>query len=148
MKTAVVFYSKHHGNTKKLLDAVAKNNDVTLIDALAQPDADLSGFDLIGFASGVYYSKFHKSVLKIAENVPNGKPVFFMYTYGAKKDGYTKAVREAVQRRSAVILGEYGCMGFDTFGPLKLIGGIAKGRPNDEEVRDAVRFFNSLSDKI
>ena len=32
MKTAIVYYSAHHGNTKKLLDAIAVKNAVTLID--------------------------------------------------------------------------------------------------------------------
>ena len=30
MKTAIVFYSRHHGNTKKLLDAIAEKYPVTL----------------------------------------------------------------------------------------------------------------------
>ena len=41
MKTAIVYYSKHHGNTKKLLDAIAGENEVTLIDVTDQSDADL-----------------------------------------------------------------------------------------------------------
>ena len=50
MKTAIVYYSAHHGNTKKLVEAVAQGRDVTLIDALAVKTADLSGYALIGFA--------------------------------------------------------------------------------------------------
>lgn len=107
MKTAIVYYSKHHGNTKKLLDAIAKQNDVTLIDVLENPQANLSAYDRIGFASGIYYSKFHKSLLKFAEEqLPKGKPVFFLYTYGAEKQGYTAAIAEAVKKRGARILGE------------------------------------------
>ena len=67
MKTAIVYYSEHHGNTKKLLDAIAKQGDVTLIEASGGPQTDLSEYELIGFASGIYYSKFHESVLRIAE---------------------------------------------------------------------------------
>jgi flavodoxin len=29
MKTAIVYYSQHHGNTKKLLDAIAEKHDVS-----------------------------------------------------------------------------------------------------------------------
>ena len=54
MKTAIVYYSQHHGNTKKLLDAIASKDAVTLIDVTEQPDADLSAFDRIGFASGIF----------------------------------------------------------------------------------------------
>lgn len=32
MKTAIVYYSKHHGNTKKLLENISETSDVTLID--------------------------------------------------------------------------------------------------------------------
>ncbi len=145
MKTAIVYYSKHHGNTKKLLDAIAAGQDVTLIDAAQTSSADLSRYDAVGFASGVYYSKFHKSVLKLAEEcLPQGKPVFFLYTCGAQKDGYTKAIAEAAQKRGARILGEYGCLGFDTFGPFRLIGGIAKGHPTADEIKAAAAFYRSL----
>ena len=144
MKTAIVYYSKHHENTLKLLRAIREADpDVTLIDALE--GGDLSGYDAVGFASGIYYSTFHKSVIKIArEQLPEGKRTFFLYTYGAKRDGYTAGIREAVTQRHAQVLGEYGCYGFNTFGPLRLIGGIAKGRPNAEDVRGAAAFYEGL----
>ena len=64
MKTAIVYASVHHGNTKKIIDEIAKTNDVELIDATQTVEKDLSEYDLIGFASGVYGGKFHQSVLK------------------------------------------------------------------------------------
>lgn len=145
MKTAIVYYSKHHGNTKKLIDAISAVHDVTAIDASQVSKADLSGYDLVGFASGIYYSKFHKSVLQFAEqNLPENKDVFFLYTCGAEKKGYTNSIAGAVNKHHANILGEYVCLGFDTFGPFKLIGGIAKGHPDKEEIQQAVNFFNGL----
>jgi len=148
MKTAIVYYSKHHGNTKKLLDAIAKQGDVTLIEAAGNLDTDLSGYDLIGFASGIYYSKFQKTVLRFAEkNLPQGKKVFFIYTYGAEKKGYTDAIKQITDSKRAQVVGAYGCFGFDTFGPFKLIGGLAKGHPNDEDIARAVKCFNEISKK-
>lgn len=145
MKTAIVYYSKHHGNTKKLLDAIAAQHDVTLLDATQTKTADLTAYDAVGFASGIYYSKFHKSVLEFArKNLPEGKKVFFLYTYGAEKKGYTKAIAEVVGEHGARILGEYGCFGFNTFGPFKLIGGIAKGHPNADDLKAAVKFYDAL----
>lgn len=145
MKTAVVYYSKHHGNTKKVLDAIAEKFDITLINAAEIPIADLSEYDLIGFASGIYYSKFHKSVLTFAENnLPKSKKVFFIYTCGAEKVGYTDAIVKVAESKEADLLGEYGCLGFDTFGPFKLIGGIAKGHPDTTELDGAVEFFEKI----
>ena len=36
MKTAIVYASVHHGNTKKLLDEISKQCEVDLIDATIQ----------------------------------------------------------------------------------------------------------------
>lgn len=147
MKTAIVYYSKHHENTKRLLDAIkrASSDEITLFDVTKTPSADLEEYDLIGFASGIYYSKFEKRVLEFAKsNTPNGKNVFLIYTYGVEKKGYTNAIREALAGKDADILGEFGCLGFNTFGPFKLIGGIAKNHPNSTEVERAVSFYHDL----
>lgn len=149
MKTAIVYYSKHHGNTKKLIDAIAEKHEITLIDATQGNTESLDKYDLIGFASGIYYSKFHKSVLKYAEtNLPANKKVFFIYTYGAKKDGYTKVIKETVSHKSSNIIGKYGCFGFNTFGPFKLIGGIAKGHPDNQELNNAIKFYDNILKKL
>lgn len=145
MKTAIVYYSKHHGNTKKLLDEIAKNHDVDLFDITNNSNINLQGYDQIGFASGIYYSKFNKNLLKFAkENFPKNGKTFFIYTYGAKKDGYTKAIRDALAPQIPQILGEYGCFGFNTFGPFKLIGGMAKGHPDADELKNVVKFYENL----
>ena len=42
MSTAIIYYSKHHGNTKKLLDAIAARYEVTLVGGICKghPDQD------------------------------------------------------------------------------------------------------------
>lgn len=150
MKTAIIYYSKHHENTKQLLDAIQKEfpDEITLIDVTTTSSASLEEYDLIGYASGIYYSKFEKRVLNFAVNhTPNGKNVFFIYTYGAEKNGYTKAIREALNGKNAKILGEFGCNGFDTFGPFKLIGGIAKNHPDNTDINNAIDFYKNLRSK-
>ena len=77
MKTAIVYYSKHHGNTKKLLDAIAAECEVALIDVTAQPSADLSDYDRIGLASGIYYSSFARQLLDFTQDhLPENRDVF------------------------------------------------------------------------
>lgn len=148
MKIAIIYYSKHHENTKKLLDAISANYEVTLIDALQTKEYDLTNYDLIGFASGIYYSKFHKSVLQFAEtNLPKNKSVFFIYTYGGKREGYTKAIEAIALNKSADIKGAFGCSGFNTFGPFKLVGGIAKGHPDKTDIDNVISFFDNIIGK-
>lgn len=145
MKTAIVYYSAHHGNTKKLLDAIAAKHDVTLIDVTKTPEADLSGYDRIGLASGIYYSSFAKQLLAWAEaRLPEGKDVFYIFTHGAPKGMFLAAVRKIAETRHCRELGDYHCQGYDTFGPFKLVGGIAKGHPTEDEIRGAVSFYEGL----
>ncbi len=143
MKAVIVYYSSHHGNTEKLVRAVAQGRDIALIDAASTKSADLNGYDLIGFASGIYFGKFHESVLEFARNnLPRGKKVFFLSTYGGSSN--TTAIRKEVQAKSAQVAGEFGCKGYDTFGPFKLVGGIAKGHPNAADLEQACQFFETL----
>ena len=145
MKTAIVYYSRHHGNTKKLLDAISENNEVTLIDVTEQPSADLSAYDRIGLASGIYYNSFSKQLLEFAEkHLPEKKKVFYIYTHGAPKGMFLNAVRKIAEQKHCREIGSYHCLGFDTFGPFKLVGGIAKGHPTEEEIKEAVAFYQKL----
>lgn len=58
MRKVIVYSSVHHGNTEKLVKSIAEECQVDLIDAVKQPDADLSSYDTIGFASGIYFQNF------------------------------------------------------------------------------------------
>ena len=144
-KTAIVFASTHHQNTRKLADAIAAAHDVTLIDATRCEVADLTNYDIIGFASGIDFSRFYAPVEAfLARNLPLGKRVFFLYTAAAPSPRFTQSVKAAATQKGAVLLGEYGCKGYNTYGPWKLIGGMNKRHPTAKEVADAVAFFESL----
>ena len=147
MKTVIVYYSKHHGNTKKLLDAISKTEDVDLLNVIGNTSADLSAYDRIGFASGIYYGSFAKQIISFAEDhLPENKSVFYIYTHGAPRGDFLKGMRNIVARKHCKELGEYRCQGYDTFGPFKLVGGIAKGHPTDEEITAAVTFYRKLGE--
>ena len=146
MKTAIVYYSKHHGNTKKLLDAIAEADAaVTLLDVTEDPGTDLASFDRIGFASGIYYGSFAKKIIAYAdENLPEGKDVFYIYTHGAPKGGFLKSIRDIAEKKHCREIGSYHCLGYDTFVLFKVVGGIAKGHPTEEEITGAVEFYKQL----
>ena len=146
MTTAIVYYSRHHGNTKKLLDAIAAaDSSVTLIDVTEQPDVDLTSYDRIGLASGIYFSSFSKQMISFAEaRLPEGKDVFYIYTHGAPTGGFLAGIRAVADRKHCRELGKFDCLGFDTFGPFKLVGGIAKGHPDENDLAAAVQFYQTL----
>lgn len=144
MKVAIVYGSYHHGNTKKLVDAISSKYNVTLFDALKDNDIDLTAFDVVGFASGIYYSRFYPQVIETMEkNLPKNKKVFFLFTCGSKHELYRRIVSKIAEKKHCFILGQYGCLGYDTYGPFKLVGGIAKGHPNKKDIEGAVSFFEN-----
>lgn len=68
------------------------------------------------------------------------------YTHGAPKGDFLKGMCNIVAWKHCKELGEYRCQGYDTFGPFKLVGGIAKGHPTDEEIAAAVTFYRKLGE--
>ena len=148
MKTAICYYSRHHGNTRKVLEAMAEEGHLDLIDVTARQAVRLEEYDCVGFASGIYFGKFQESVLSFARQyLPAGKPVFFVCTYGGAKGSGTKTLRQIAREKGCPVLGEFCCKGYDTFGPFKLVGGIAKGRPNARDLEKARKFYRALQQK-
>lgn len=145
MKTVIVYASMHHENTKKLAEAIAQNEGAEMINAVTQQKADLSEYDLIGFASGVSFGKYYPQILKFMENnLPSGKKVFFIHTAGSPRESHNSAALEIAKKKQCECVGTYFCKGYDTYGPFKFIGGLAKGHPNEEEIAGAVEFFGKI----
>lgn len=46
MKTLILYYSSHHGNTKKLVDAIVAQGNVTAVDVSAATVTDCSDYDM------------------------------------------------------------------------------------------------------
>ena len=93
----------------------------------------------------IYFSAFAKQIISFAEaRLPEGKDVFYIYTHGAPVGGFLKGMRDIAEKKRCRELGKYDCLGFDTFGPFKLVGGIAKGHPTEDEIEDAVSFYMKL----
>lgn len=149
MKTAICYYSRHHGNTRKVLEAMAGEGGAELIDVTARRAVRLEEYDCIGFASGIYYGTFQEGVLQFARQyLPEGKDVFFVCTYGVYRRGYSSAIGQIALEKGCRVLGTFGCRGFDTFGPFRLVGGIAKGRPNERDLDKARSFFRQIQNRL
>ena len=147
-RTLIVCFSTHHGNTRRVVDALAEEHgDITVVDVKEAQSFDLSEYTIIGLASGIYYGQFGKPLVSWAETIPENTRVFTLYTCGFKADGYVNAIHDVLRRRNCRILDSYGCLGYDTFGPFRLIGGIAKGHPTPTDIRQASSFYEHLKQK-
>ena len=146
MKTIIIYASTHHGNTKKVVDAISKECDVELVDATRVHEKDLREYDLIGFASGIFFTKFSDQVLNFARvNLPVNKNVFFIATAGNPMKGNFNSIAEVIKDKKCNEVGRFQCKGFDTYGPFKLFGGIQKGHPDEAELKAAVDFYKGIT---
>ncbi len=147
MKIAIVYASVHHGNTKKLVDAIADAYGTELIDATKIKEKNLSEYDAIGFASGIYYGKFHQAVLNFASvNLPQEKTVFLICTHGG--NAAFGSIEAILKNKRCSITDRFSCKGYDTFGPFRLIGGIAKGHPDDKDIKSVLDFYDGIIKKM
>lgn len=147
MKTIILYYSNHHGNTKKLVDAIQASDpeNVEILDVTTDGPRDLSGYDWIGVASGIYAGSFGKPLLNyMKENLPAGKNVFILFTSAFDRDSLSSSARKVIEEKKCLCMGQYSCPGYNTFGPFKLVGGTAKGHPTQAEIDGAVKFYKSL----
>ena len=114
IKTAIIYCSRHQGNTKKLIDAIASQYPVELFNVNELKDnIDWAAYDVVGIASGVFMEKFYKPILKYAERfMPNGQRIFILFTSGAPGAARFKKLQEIADAKNAHILGVYGCRGY------------------------------------
>ena len=149
LRTVIVYRSKHRGNTKKLVDAiVTAHPEIDTIDvgALGKNEyPDLSPYHVIIMASGIYYGNFDKDLLRVADHcLRDGDKVVGLMTYGGQAKFNGRDLDGVCRMKFANLLCMYGCPGFDTYGPFKLVGGMNKGRPNQEDIDGAVAFYDRL----
>ena len=146
MKNLIVYESIHHGNTEKIGKAMAEYLNADLIKTNDINVNTLKDYDLIGFGSGIYNGKLHKNVLDLIEKSPtlSNKKAFVFSTSGQGKAKYNNTIEQKLKEKGFEVVGSFACKGYDTFGPFKLIGGIAKGRPNENDIKKAKEFAEKL----
>lgn len=142
MKTILVYASTHHGNTLKVAEAIAREIGAELADVTKEPVPDLSSYDLVGFASGIYFNSFHKALKSFINGTAfsNGQKVFLVATCGAGCRDYTAKVKKVLREKGACCVGSFQCRGYDTYGIWGKLGGIAKGHPNEKDLEKARGF--------
>ena len=162
MKVLLVVSSFHHKNTEKIADVFAEVLDARMKTPRQTDKEELRDFDLIGFGSGIDSDKHYSELLNFADALPRvanrkafifstcGMPVFVagrhsVAEYAVKSHS---ALREKLTSRGYAVIGEFSCAGHNTNSFLKLFGGLNKGRPNAEDLRDAEEFARALKENL
>jgi len=167
MKSLLVLFSFHHNNTEKIANVFAKVLDAQIKTPQQINPEELLEYDLIGFGSGIYDDKHHKSLLDLADKLPqvtNRKAFIFSTSAlsGEKKVAKDHSpLRKKLESKGYMIVDDFNCPGFDTntdfnsgillavvSGVVKLMGGMNKGRPNAEDLKHAEEFAQNLKQNL
>ena len=167
MKTLIVLVSFHHKNTEKIAQTMAGVLDAQIVTPQEVDPETLQEYDLVGFGSGIYDDKHHGSLLELADKLPQvfDKKAFLFSTSGMSGEEKImrdhKPLKEKLTDKGYIILDDFNCRGFDTNTSfesgillsivswfVQLIGGINKGRPNLQDLKDAEAFAAKLKNTI
>jgi flavodoxin len=157
VKSLVIVFSYHHNNTEKIANACANVLGAEVKTPQQVKPEEIAEYDLVGFGSGIYSATFDPSVLDLADRLPNaaGKKAFLFSTYGAPAfianrefiEKNHQQIREKLQAKGYTVIGEFGCAGWNTNSFLRFFGGLNKGRPNAEDIRNTEEFARSVKGK-
>lgn len=147
----VICASMHHGNTARVARCIAEvlQADVRPPDAVTATDLDDHG--LVGFGSGVYYGRLHESLFVWLARLPDaGDPsraAFVFSTSGlpclAKL--WHAPLKRLLARKGFDVVGEFACRGYDTWGPLRIAGGLNRSHPDERDLERARAFARRIA---
>ncbi|GAB4584989.1 flavodoxin family protein [Nocardia sp. IFM 10818] len=149
MKALLVCTSVSHGNTRRVADVIGEVLDARVVAPDEVDPAELAGYDLIGFGSGIFNMNFHPRLREFIGSLPAGSrgKAFVFCTSGFPEPPilpYRRKLADRLEEKGLEVIGGFSCRGFDTYLPFKLVGGVKKGHPNAEDLAQARAFAEAL----
>lgn len=146
-KTLILYTSYHHGNTKKIVEAMKEEiPDITVIDFLKTKEFSIKEYEYIGFASGIYFGKQHKKMLEYLETreFESNQKCFFIATAGIPYKDYTKISKSILKERKIDYFKKsFQCKGYDTYGIFRKIG-LSKKHPDEKDLKKAKEYIKEI----
>jgi flavodoxin len=137
---------KESGNTYKVCRYVSSNSNVDLNVVATETKYDLSNYDVIILASGVYMNNVHKDMLTWIQSIEkdtikaNTKVYLFLTWFGrGNSDKATfDAVKALLQSKGITLEDNYmKCFG-------KGMGLVRMSHPNEEDCKNVLSWANTL----
>lgn len=151
MKAVIVCVSVSHGNTRRVADTMAHVLDAKVVTPEEADLKELAGADLVGFGSGVFYSRLHPRLTDFAKALPPGEGRAFVFATSGLPElppaPFTRPLVRLLEGKGLRVEGSFSCRAFDTWAPFKVVGGINKRRPNAGDLAAARAFAERLRDR-
>ncbi len=153
MKTLLICRSRSHGNTARVAQAMADVLGATVVEPAQVDPETIGAYDVVGFGSGIYGFSFDDELRAFVGSLPydRGRDAFIFAT-----SGVGRVIERPLRTPLAALLRSAGydvvdtfcCRGYDTWLPLRIVGGINKGHPDDADLAAARAFAARVRDRI
>ena len=153
-RALMILVSAPGGSTARIAKAIATALGARVLSPAEAKATDLSACAIMGFGSGIIDQEHHKALLSFVDALPPqaGKKAFIFSTSGVSRQFALKhgiddphtPLRKKLVEKGFTVVGEFNCAGFNGNSFLKLIGGMNKGRPNQEDLARAEDFARGL----
>jgi len=143
MKSAIIYHSIHHKNTEKIARAMAEEIGSRLLTVDEAKEITGPEFAIVGLGSGIFFSKHHRHLLNFVsswQGLPSNCFIFSTAGLRFLHKWWHSELLARLEKRHCRVWGQFCSPGWDTVGPLKYIGGIHRGRPNQNDLELARRF--------
>jgi flavodoxin len=115
--------------------------------------ATLDEYDVVGFGSGIFAMSHHPRLRRYVESLPegHGTKVFVFTTAGmgqAQQRPWEHPLESVLSGKGYDVVGSFACKGYDTWLPLRLVGGINKGHPDTRDLTHAHQFAEDVAARI
>jgi flavodoxin len=154
IKSLLVVFSYHHNNTEKVAKVFANVLDAQIITPQQVNPKDLQEHDLVGFGAGIDSGKHYKAILDLADKLlqVDNKKAFIFSTAALsdekKREKDHSTLREKLESKGYRIIDEFQCKGFNTNSFMRFLGGMNRGRPNAEDLKNAEECAQKLKQKL
>ncbi|MET9323902.1 flavodoxin family protein [Streptomyces sp. NPDC003038] len=150
MNAVLVCVSTSHGNTRRVADTLAQVLGAKVVSPEEADLAELARADLVGFGSGVFYSRLHPRLTDFVKALPTRRGRAFVFATSGLPEmplaPFTRPLVQLLEGKGFEVDGSFSCRAFDTWTPFKLVGGINKKRPNAGDLAAARAFAERLRD--
>lgn len=149
-KALIVCVSLSHQNTARVAEAMADVLGAKVTEPEEVDPGAVGGYDVVGFGSGIYYGSHHPRLRRLVEALPpcDGTRAFVFSTSGQGREQWLpwqSPLAEVLAAKGYDVVGSFACRGFDTWLPLRLVGGIGRGHPDARDLTRAHDFARQVA---
>jgi len=147
MKPIVIYQSKTE-NTKLIAHTISKTLEADIVAVENVTAQDLRNRTLVGFGSGIYWTRVDEQIYKTAASLPEDCKVFMFITSGLGFPFliqlYWHFIKIRFDQLGIQLAGKWDCRGYDKH-PLSKWMGLSRSHPDSQDIETARQFALELN---